>query len=370
MSAPHDPATRARGGPRTRIVLFGATGYTGRLTAEALVRRGATPVLAGRSRESLTELATSLGGLDVAVADVASPDTVARLVAEGDVLVSTVGPFVKWGAPAVEAAVANGATYLDSTGEPAFIRQVFTEYGPRARTPLLTAFGYDYLPGNLAAAVALDRAPGATRVDVGYFTTGKGGFSAGTFASLTSGPAESFAFRDGTVVDERPARSVRSFDVGGESRDGVSIGSSEHFTLPRLAPGLRDVNAYLGWFGNLSRAVQAGSAVADKVPGVEAAMRAFLKAVPVPPAGTGPDEETRKQGGSHVVAIAYDAGGEPLAEAHAVGVDGYTFTAEALAWGAMNATGITGTGALGPVEAFGLDTFREGCAGAGITVDG
>ncbi|HEU0129770.1 MAG TPA: saccharopine dehydrogenase NADP-binding domain-containing protein [Mycobacteriales bacterium] len=355
----------------TRIVLFGATGYTGRLTAEALVRRGAAPVLAGRSREALTELATSLGGLDVAVADVAEPETVHRLAAAGGVLVSTVGPFTRWGAPAVEAAVKGGATYLDSTGEPGFIRRVFEDWGPAAPVPLVTAFGYDYVPGNLAAAAALKHAgDAATRVDVGYFTTGKGGFSAGTFASLTSSSPESFAFRDGRVVDERASRHVRSFEVDGEQRDAVSVGSSEHFALPRLAPSLREVNAYLGWFGNLSRAVQAGSAVADKVPGVEAAMRAFLKAVPKPAPGSGPDAETRAQGGSHVVAIAYDAEGTPLATARAVGVDGYTFTAEILAWGAMTAAegGVRGTGALGPVEAFGLHELRAGCASAGLTV--
>lgn len=353
----------------TRIVLFGATGYTGRLTAEALVRRGAAPVLAGRNRDALTELATSLGGLDVAVADVAEPSTVDRLVADGGVLVSTVGPFARWGEPAVEAAIRNGAPYLDSTGEPPFIRRVFEEFGPRAQSPLVTAFGYDYVPGNLAAAVALERAgDAATRVDVGYFTTGKGGFSAGTFASLMTSSPESFRYVDGAVRDERSAAHVRSFDVDGESRDGVSIGSSEHFALSRIAPRLREVNAYLGWFGKLSRPVQAGSAVADKVPGVEAAMRAFLKAVPKPEPGSGPDEETRRQGGSHVVAIAYDSAGNELATARAVGVDGYTFTAEVLAWGAMNADGIKGTGALGPVDAFGLDALREGCESAGLTV--
>ena len=335
----------------TRTVLFGATGYTGRLTAEALVRRGATPVLAGRDATALAALSDELGGLDTAVADVADPASVNRLVSDGDVLVSTVGPFVKWGAPAVEAAVANGATYLDSTGEPAFIRRVFEEHGPRARTPLLTAFGYDYLPGNLAAAVALERAGGdATRVDVGYFTTGKGGFSAGTFASLTSGTPESFAFRDGAVVDARAGAASRSFDVDGQPRDALSVGSSEHFTLPRVAPALREVNAYLGWYGDA------------------AAMRAFVAAAPTPAPRTGPDEATRKQGGSHVVAIAYDDAGTPLAEARAVGVDGYTFTAEILAWGALNADAIKGEGALGPVEAFGLDAFRAGCASAGIDV--
>ena len=80
-------------------------------------------------------------------------------------LVSTAGPFLKFGRPVVAAAVDAGVVYLDSTGEPPFIRQVFEEFGPRAQRTgavLLTAFGYDFVPGNLAGALALQAAgPGA-----------------------------------------------------------------------------------------------------------------------------------------------------------------------------------------------------------------
>jgi len=75
---------------------------------------------------------------------------IGELIGAGDVLVSTAGPFLKVGRSAVEAAVDAGAIYLDSSGEPPFIRQVFAEYGPRAERTgavLLTAFGYDYVPG-------------------------------------------------------------------------------------------------------------------------------------------------------------------------------------------------------------------------------
>jgi len=84
---------------------------------------------------------------------------IGELIGAGDVLVSTAGPFLKVGRSAVEAAVDAGAIYLDSSGEPPFIRQVFAEYGPRAERTgavLLTAFGYDYVPGNLAGALALE----------------------------------------------------------------------------------------------------------------------------------------------------------------------------------------------------------------------
>ena len=130
-----------------RVVVFGATGYTGRLAVEALLERGLRPVLAGRDSGRLAGLAADLDGdLEVAVADVSRPETVRALLDAGDVLVTTVGPFAKWGDPAAEGAVGAGAHYIDSTGEPPFIRRMFERHGPSAALQdvgMLTAFGYD-----------------------------------------------------------------------------------------------------------------------------------------------------------------------------------------------------------------------------------
>jgi short subunit dehydrogenase-like uncharacterized protein len=364
-----------------RIVLFGATGYTGRLTAEAMVERGLKPVLAARSQDKLDALAKELGGeLETATADVADPPSVRALVEEGDVLVTTVGPFARWGIPAAAAATTAGAHYLDSTGEPAFIREVFERYGPvaeKAGIGMLTAFGYDWVPGNLAGALALERAGElATRVDLGYFITGGGAsMSGGTKASTIGAITEPvFAFRDGGICTERGAKRVRSFAVGSKRLQGISVGSSEHFTLPRLAPRLREVNAYLGWFGPASRAMQvmsAGTSLAMKVPGMERLWSAAGERL-VQGSSGGPDAEARSKSGSHIVAIAYDAAGRALSEVHLSGVDGYTFTGRMLAWGAdrVAAGGLKGSGALGPAEAFGLEELVAGCAEAGISEAG
>src|SRR3954465_892154 len=140
-----------------RIIIFGATGFTGRQVAERLAVQGAAPVLAGRSEGPLRELA-GRRGVQWRQADALRRNSVFALLEPGDVLVSTVGPFVKWGEPAVRAAIAARGTYIDSTGEPTFIRRVFEEFGApaeRAGTALLTAMGYDYVPGTLAAALAL-----------------------------------------------------------------------------------------------------------------------------------------------------------------------------------------------------------------------
>jgi hypothetical protein len=237
---------------------------------------------------------------------------------------------------------------------------------------MLTAMGYDWVPGNLAGALALHRAgPSAVRVDVGYFITGKAEMSGGTMASTVSSiGAKGFAFRDGGIHTERAAKSVRGFDVGGRKRDGVSVGSSEHFGLPRVAPQLRDVNVYLGWFGPMARPMQALS-LGMSVPGagslMEAIGRRFVKG-----STGGPDAEQRSGSGSHVVAIAYDARDAELARAELTGVNGYTFTGRILAWAAERAAagGLRGTGALGPVEAFGLAELTEGCRWAGIEEKG
>jgi short subunit dehydrogenase-like uncharacterized protein len=360
-----------------RIVVFGATGYTGRLIAERLVAHGERPVLAGRSEERLGELSRRLGGLETVKADAMRQNSVFAAVQPGDVVISTVGPFAKWGEPAVRAAIAAGATYLDSTGEPEFIRRVFEEFGPpaaREGAALMTAMGYDFVPGALAAALALrDAGDAAVRVDVGYYALGMGAASAsaGTRESIVGVTlTDSHAFRDGRIERVRVAERVRSFDVKGKPRSAISVGGSEHFGLPGAFPGLREVNVYLGWFGPLARPAQIGGLAGSyllRVPGVRSALQAAgEKLVSM---GSGPEAGTTGNSMTWVPAIAYDAAGRPLAEVHVTGADPYDFTASFMAWAARRAagSGVNGTGALGPVEAFGLDELERGCAEAGLS---
>jgi short subunit dehydrogenase-like uncharacterized protein len=361
----------------SRILVFGATGLTGRLAAGTLVERGRKPVLAGRSPAKLGEVARELGGgLEVAAADASEPKSVEDLVEIGDVLVSTVGPFVRWGDAPVEAAIRKGAHYLDCNGEPPFNRRIFERHGPRAAAAgitLLPAFGWESVLGNLAGALALREAgSAAVRIDTGYFYTGLIRFSPGTRASLSGAMVlPSFAFRDGAIRTVRGGDRYRTMPVNRRQRPGVSVGAAEHFTLPRSFPQLREVNAYLGWFGRLSRPLHAMSRAgfaALRVPGVRslygAAARRYVKG-----SRGGPDAAERARGGVHVVGIAYDAQGGPLAEVHMSGIEGYEFTARILAWGADRvASGVLAQpGALGPIEAFGIDEIEAGCREAGVT---
>ncbi len=312
-------------------------------------------------------------------ADVGDTASVRALIEPGDVLVSTVGPFVRLGEPALRAAVDAGAIYLDSTGEPPFIRRVFEEFGPLAEqtgASLVTAFGHDYVPGNLAAALALRSAGGAVhRIEVGYLITGVGRgqvFSRGTFASLAEVVTEqAFTWRDGIRVEPTGSR-MRTFSVGGRDRPALTIGSTEHYALPRLAGrrGLAEVDVYLGWFGSATRALQLSSRITPallQLPGARLLVRKIGGLV-VRWVALEPDPVALARVVPHFIGTAYDASGTVLAEVHLVSGEPYQLTADLLAWGAQRAAehGVSGPGALGPAEAFGLDALEAGGLEVGL----
>ncbi|HEV7829663.1 MAG TPA: NmrA family NAD(P)-binding protein [Pseudonocardiaceae bacterium] len=367
------------------IVLFGATGYTGARVAEAMVRRGLRPVLAGRDTGKLASLAGRLealqgqGTLDVVRADVSDAASVRDLISRDDVLVSTVGPFVRFGEPAVRAAVDAGAIYFDSTGEAPFIRRVFEEFGPLARrsgASLITAFGHDYVPGNLAGALTLQRTGAPVhRLEVGYLIRGGGRaqvISRGTFASavgLLTGLG--FTWRHG-IQPEPTASRAGTVKLGGLEYPALAIGATEHYSLPRFAgpQGLPEVDVYLGRFTPATRLTKLSYRMIPALlalPGARSLVCGVGKFA-MRWVAEEPDATALSQVTSHIVGTAYDAGGAELAQVHLASGDPYQLTADLLAWGAQRAAeqGVSGPGALGPVEAFGVKVLTTGAVEVGL----
>jgi short subunit dehydrogenase-like uncharacterized protein len=359
-----------------RVILFGASGYTGRLTAAELGRRDVPLVLAGRSAARVEAVRDELAvAADVATADAGDSASVAALLEPGDVLVTTVGPFARVGRPAVQAAVAAGAGYLDSTGEHSFLRWLLSQDGTARASgaTLVPAFGFDYLPGNLAGALAVEAVEGdVTGVRVGYFGLGAG-ISGGTRASALGMLLEpGYRWTGGRLVPEPVARRVRSFEVSGRNRTGVSIAGSEPLFLPRTFD-LQEVEVYLGvprvedhasalsWLG-------AALSGASRVPGVAAAARALVDRVPGSTGG--PSAAARARSRSYVVAEAVTASGATVGHVLLVGPDPYDLTAGLLAEGAARMlagrTVAPAGGVLGPVEVFGVDGLRDLAEAAGM----
>jgi short subunit dehydrogenase-like uncharacterized protein len=378
---------------RRRIVLLGATGYTGQRVLRELLARGEEPTLVGRNRTKMLALADRFeADLPAAEVDVTSTADLARLLEPSDVVLSTVGPFMQLGMATVTAAAQAGAHYLDSAGEGSFVRRVFgldSVAAARGAT-VVPAFGYDFVPGNLAGALALTRAgERAHRIEVGYFLTRSGHgdelryrstlrdaftlTTGGTRTTLVGSAAEdAFAHRrprpgaPARLVDERTGKRVRTFHYAGVRRSALTIGGSEHLGLPEVFPQLDSVDVCMGWFGRWTRPLRTATTLTAPLLRSATARAAVTRLSERLP---GSHREPDSDGRSLVIAVARDASGRPLATTALTGPDPYEMTASLLAWGAVHAAAsdaVLKPGVHGPVATFGLDTLRLGAAEAGL----
>lgn len=180
------------------VVLFGATSFVGRLTAQYLARAAppqARVGLAGRSRERLLELQASLGARaadwPLLVADTSDRRSLEELVATTRVLATTVGPYRRYGLPVVEACATAGTHYADLTGEVLFMREAIDRFDALAVASgarIVHSCGFDSIPSDLGV-LALHEAASAENSgqleDVTMVVRAmKGGPSGGTIASL------------------------------------------------------------------------------------------------------------------------------------------------------------------------------------------
>jgi short subunit dehydrogenase-like uncharacterized protein len=178
------------------IVLYGATGFVGKLTAEYLARAGgkARIALAGRSTDRLLAIRETLGesaqSWQVLNADASSPKTLDAMAAQTQVVVTTVGPYTKYGLPLVAACAAAGTDYADLTGEPPFVRDSIDLYHKQAQDTgarIVHACGFDSIPSDLTVYALYRRAleDGAGELVGTDFVVRamSGGLSGGTIAS-------------------------------------------------------------------------------------------------------------------------------------------------------------------------------------------
>ncbi|MFE1291684.1 saccharopine dehydrogenase family protein [Streptomyces sp. NPDC058751] len=172
------------------IVLFGATGFVGELTAEYLAAHapeGLRWAIAGRSTGKLERLRERLGGAPgVLRADVTDPDSVRELAGQARVVASTVGPYITYGEDLVAACADAGTDYLDLTGEPEFVDLMYVRHDARARETgarLVHACGFDSVPHDLGAYFTVKQLPEDVPLRVEGFVRSRAMFSGGTFAS-------------------------------------------------------------------------------------------------------------------------------------------------------------------------------------------
>ena len=178
------------------LVLFGATGFTGGLTAEYLAQHAPAATrwaLAGRSRAKLEAVRTRLAalnpacaGLGLIEADVGDAEALRQLAQSTKVVLTTVGPYILHGEPLVAACAAAGTHYADLTGEPEFVDLMWLKYHEQAQktgAKIVHCCGFDSIPHDLGAYFTVQQLPQGVPLKIEGFVRAGGTFSAGTYHS-------------------------------------------------------------------------------------------------------------------------------------------------------------------------------------------
>jgi short subunit dehydrogenase-like uncharacterized protein len=201
------------------FLIYGANGYTGELIAREAVRRGLKPILAGRNVEKLGALANELG-----LEGRAFPLDKPQLDGVNAVL-HCAGPFVHTSGPMVRACIAAGAHYLDITGEIPVFESVMamTDDAARAGVTLIPGVGFDVVPTDCLAAMLAARLPGATELELAFYSPGAE-ISRGTLKTMIESIGDGGAIRkDGKIVRVPPAFDAKEIPFSIAPRMAMTI---------------------------------------------------------------------------------------------------------------------------------------------------
>ena len=214
------------------LALFGATGFTGGLTARYLAEHAPEEMrwaLVGRNRAKLEAVRAGLAGIDskaadpdLIEADAADAGALAKVAESTRVAITTVGPYALYGAPLVAACAAAGTDYVDLTGEPEFVDRTWIENhaeAERTGARLVHCCGFDSIPHDLGAYFTVQQLPEGVPLRVDGYARSGASYSGGTFHSAVNGFARArqtiAAARERRRLERRPAgREVHSARPG------------------------------------------------------------------------------------------------------------------------------------------------------------
>jgi short subunit dehydrogenase-like uncharacterized protein len=340
------------------IALLGATGFTGSLTADYLgghLPAGATWAIAGRNTSKLKVVADRVegnGGIrpQILEADVGDETSMAALAAQTRVLVTTVGPYLQHGEPAVKACAEAGIAYIDLTGEPEFVDRMWLKYHAIAEASgakIIHACGFDSIPYDLGVLYTVEQLPEGVPISIkGYIRAG-GTPSGGTYHSAIG--AFSRIRQAGKTAAER--KKVEARPTGRRVKGGGKIGRGADgqgwaLPLPTIDPQIvlrsaRSLDRYgpdfsYEHFAQFKRLPMmagtiAGAGVLMAGSQVSFTRKALLKLKDV---GDGPDE-AKREASWFKLRLVGEGGGKKVTTQVSGGDPGYTETSKMLSEAAM-----------------------------------
>lgn len=379
------------------IVLFGATGFAGKLTAEYLAKHAPSQLrwaLAGRNtkklsgvRDDLAAINPALAELPLIEADSGNEASLTEMARRTRLLITTVGPYAIYGEPLVKACAENGTHYTDLTGEPGFVDEMYVKYHPTAvksGAKIVHCCGFDSIPHDLGAYFTMLQLPENVAVTVESRVRASGMISGGTFYSALNGMGHAKQTIDA-------ARARRKLEKAPEGRRVKMLNRPPHrdkqmnmwvAPLPTIDPfiALRSAAAIDRYgpdfrYGHNYAAKRVltvgvgsvfvgGMFLLAQIPPLRKAM---LKLIPP---GTGPSEQRRAKSWFRVEFVG-EGGGKTVRTAVSGGDAGYDETAKMLAETSL-ALALDDVpdrmGQLTPVAAAG-DALLERLPAAGIKIE-
>lgn len=227
-------------------MIYGATGYTGRLIAQQAVERGLRPILAGRNEPAITALAAELD-LEARVVSLVDATALSEALQDVTAVLHCAGPFMHTWRPMVEACLATRTHYLDITGEISVFESIHSlhQSATDRKIVMLPGVGFDVVPSDCLAKLLTEALPDATDLKLAFTTSG-GGTSRGTRRTMVEGlPSGGAIRRDGKIVQVPFAHSVETIPFSCGSRHAMTVGWGDVSTAYH-STGIPNIRVYTG----------------------------------------------------------------------------------------------------------------------------
>ncbi|MEP7217604.1 MAG: saccharopine dehydrogenase NADP-binding domain-containing protein [Bacteroidota bacterium] len=336
-------------------MIYGAYGFTGKLIVEEAVRRGHSPILAGRSAEKLAPIAERFGLRSIAV-DLEDATQLRSAVADLDLVLHAAGPFVHTSTRMIKACIAGGTDYLDISGEVSVFESTFARHreAVAAGVALISGVGFDVVPTDCLAAELAKRMPEAVELELGIdaLTTP----SAGTLrSSIESAHLGGMVRRNGMLLPVRFGRGaiVERFPLGERTLLPLPLGD---LVTAYRSTGIPNIDTYLAVPPMLATTMGViGPAMISlmKLP----AARGIARMV-VGMSASGPDEATRASEHAYIFGRVKDESGATLTMILRT-AEAYRFTAMSAVLAVERTLSSNLQGSYSPAMAFGPGFVME-----------
>jgi short subunit dehydrogenase-like uncharacterized protein len=308
------------------FLIYGVNGYTGRLILEEALKKGFRPIIAGRDKKAVFELARDNNDLDYRVFPLENPEQVAKHLDDIVAVIHCAGPFEFTAEVMALACIAKGVHYMDITGEITVFELLkgLEESAKKANVMLLPGSGFDVVPSDCLAAMLKEKMPDAKTLEMAFSNVG-GSISHGTASTAIENLGKKNLIRENGYFKEVPmGKLFKWVDFGSVKHHCVSIPWGDVSTA-YYSTGIPNVTVYMGIPPSARKWMLLGNWLSPllRSKAVKNYLKKQLKKRPA-----GPDAEQRKKAKTLLWGEVCNAKGEKISLLMQT-AEGYTLTAAA-----------------------------------------